>query len=194
MLNNFNQQVNLEIISDNYYALYGMASCLGEGILTSLYLRPCILMITNPSLIEAASFIRSKTEIFTLYDLIIVITYQSIKRTIEGVSDAMIFFINVNETPDEFSKIVKHALNYRKSSFEVKEEKLTRNEVRALGLLLKGFTPAAIAEKLSVNEKTISSQKRSVMRKYGVQTTLELAIKDSFQNPSLSVVVSCDGL
>ncbi|WP_041689225.1 helix-turn-helix transcriptional regulator [Rahnella aceris] len=44
-------------------------------------------------------------------------------------------------------------------------------------LLLNGFTPTRIAKVLNLNEKTVSLQKRKVMKKYNVKRLAELMVK-----------------
>lgn len=165
------------IISDDNFAIAGLAGCLDNNTALDLNLHACILVITQCSLIGAFNFLRLKARLLALHELVIIIAQPSVRRITEGVGDFVRVFINVNEHPDIIAEDICQALCMNWRFDEGTPEKLTQCENRVLYLLVEGFTPSAIARMLKLNEKTISAQKRGVMRKYGVNSTVEMAMK-----------------
>ncbi|MGL5385380.1 MAG: helix-turn-helix transcriptional regulator [Serratia sp. (in: enterobacteria)] len=66
---------------------------------------------------------------------------------------------------------IKHQLTTRFN------ENLTTNEYEVIKLFIRGFSGKSIAQILRKSEKTISTQKRSVMNKLGVKSNQELLRK-----------------
>ncbi|HGM5493183.1 TPA: helix-turn-helix transcriptional regulator [Serratia fonticola] len=77
------------------------------------------------------------------------------------------------ETPD----VLKHNEYLQESYTSGFNENITKNEYEVMKLFIRGFSGKSIALILRKSEKTISTQKRSVMNKLGVKSNQELLRK-----------------
>lgn len=175
----FNTPDELEIISDDNFAISGMANLLKENSsIHSIECNSCILLITYHSLVDSFNFLKRNSHVFSKHNLVIIIAHQPVRKLIEGLCNVMCVFINLTENPIEILKAIDEESSCLKSlNSEGAAENFTRFQNRILHLLLKGVRPSRIANIMGVNEKTISIQKRNVMKKYGVHSTVELAMK-----------------
>jgi len=168
----------LDIISDDSYALMGLVARLDKHITFERCATPCLLLLTHVTLIEMHVFLERYINAFISHDLIILIAPSSAKTLVEGLSENTVVFINISNGPAFISAELRRALS-KPPRNAYQHEPLTYCEQRTLALLLQGYCCSLIAKLINVNVKTISSQRRSAMRKYGVSSMMVLAMKYS---------------
>jgi DNA-binding CsgD family transcriptional regulator len=168
----------LDIISEDGYALMGLVAQLDKRIHLGGSAAPCLLLLTYATLIEMHVFLERYANAFINHDLVIIIGPFSAKKLIEGLTETAVAFINISNEPTFISDEISRVLNEPPRQ-GAQHEPLTHCEQRTLALLLKGYSGPLMTKLIGVNEKTISSQRRSAMKKYGVSSMMLLAMKYS---------------
>lgn len=167
----------VKIITDDNYAALGVTVFLKQHSIGVSCTHPIIFIITQRSRVEAFSFLCRESHFFSLCDLAIIIAPESVRRIIRGLWGVTCAFINVHNSPARIAYEIEDACSSDKVFGDNSPEELTLCEYRVINLLLAGMKPCSIAKTLNLNDKTVSSQKRRVMRKYDVSSTAELVMK-----------------
>lgn len=180
---------SLCFISEDNYTLPYLMALISRKIDIKAGSSCCVLLSTHHTLIETSAFLLKYLKDVRNYDIIIFIAPMSIKPILENIGELPIFFINVKSPADMISKEVSiySSLNIRRY-YKWQPLLLTLCEERTMALLLKGYTPTRITKILNLNEKTISLQKRRVMKKYNVSSLAELFIKHRLMQEMHSVL------
>jgi DNA-binding CsgD family transcriptional regulator len=178
VLKHFSSHESLNFISEDNYTLPCLMAYItrGENIKTDTSC--CVLLSTHHTLVETSHFLLKYLKYLTIYDSVILIAPFSFKSILENLGEIPISFIDVKSPVEQISKEVSvySTLKIRKY-YKWQPLILTPCEERTMTLLLNGFTPARIAKVLNLNEKTVSLQKRKVMKKYNVKSLAELLVK-----------------
>ncbi len=96
-------------------------------------------------------------------------------------NELMAAIMTVNNGEEYFSEEAEHEIdNYKKTSKELEQITLTRREIEIIRLIDNGLINKEIAKKLFISEQTVTTHRKSILRKTGthnVSTLLNFARK-----------------
>ncbi|GAA3898021.1 hypothetical protein GCM10022405_24130 [Gibbsiella dentisursi] len=173
----------IEVISDDVFALNGFVSFM-ENEAPIIYANDKVgfFIVTQRELMKAYAFLDKEKFFFKRNNIIFFICHDSLWKIIDGVDNGRFNFLSVNSSLDIMYNTLKTKLG--KLGFQGEDvnthKRLTFCQSRLLYFYLKGYSPHIISDVLGVSEKTISSHKRAIMKKYGISSTMELLMKFNF--------------
>ena len=96
-------------------------------------------------------------------------------------TELMLAIMTVNSGEEYFSQEAEREMdNYEKISKELEQITLTKREIEIIRLIDKGLINKEIAKKLFISEQTVTTHRKSILRKTGahnVSTLLNFARK-----------------
>ena len=92
---------------------------------------------------------------------------RKIKETLEKIAHQNFKFIETNS----FTRLKN---NFNKDYDRIKIDSLSKREVQVLKLFIRGKKNVQISNRLNINQKTVSTYQRRIMKKLGVDSKVEL--------------------
>ena len=92
---------------------------------------------------------------------------RKIKETLEKIAHQNFKFIETNS----FTRLKN---NFNKDYNRIKIDSLSKREVQVLKLFIRGKKNVQISNRLNINQKTVSTYQRRIMKKLGVDSKVEL--------------------
>jgi len=92
---------------------------------------------------------------------------RKIKETLEKIAHQNFKFIETNS----FTRLKN---NFNKDYNRIKIDSLSKREVQVLKLFIRGKKNVQISNRLNINQKTVSTYQRRIMKKLGVESKVEL--------------------
>ena len=92
---------------------------------------------------------------------------RKIKETLEKIAHQNFKFIETNS----FTRLKN---NFNKDYDRIKIDSLSKREVQVLKLFIRGKKNFQISNRLNINQKTVSTYQRRIMKKLGVDSKVEL--------------------
>jgi len=92
---------------------------------------------------------------------------RKIKETLEKIAHQNFKFIETNS----FTRLKN---NFNKDYDRIKIDSLSKREVQVLKLFIRGKKNVQISNRLNINQKTVSTYQRRIMKKLGVESKVEL--------------------